>query len=236
MKSDSHEPERFGCGSHADDRLPFLEAGVRIGAFSVLGRQPIATAANRRPVRVVGAGRVGSGSVVGCHCVVYAGAFIGREVCIGDHAVIREDTRIGNRCVIGCMVDLQYNVTIGDDVRILNQTQIAGNSVIGRGTFIGPGVQTANDPHVARFGLDDYQDRGQVGVTIGEYVFIGVGAILLPGVTIGDRAIVAAGAVVTKDVPAGATMLAPGVRAHDVRGYWPAGDSACGAAAFSAGR
>lgn len=234
--NDSHEPERFGCGMHADDRLPFLERGVRIGAFSVLGRQPYATAANRRPVRLVNGGRIGSGSVVGCLCVIYAGVFIGKDVCIGDHAVIREDVRIGDRCVVGAKVDIQYGATIADDVRILNETQIAGGSTIGRGTFIGPGVQTANDPHVARFGLDDYQDRGQIGVTIGEYAFIGVGAILLPGVTIGDRAIVAAGAVVTKDVAAGATMLAPGVRAHDVRGFWPPGDSACGAAAFAVGR
>lgn len=235
--NDSHEPERFGCGMHADDRLPFLERDVRIGAFSVLGRQPYPTAANRRQTRIVGAGRIGSGTVVGCLCVIYAGVFIGRECCVGDHAVIREDVRIGNRCVIGAKVDIQYGATIAEDVRILNETQIAGGSTIGRGTFIGPGVQTANDPHVARFGLDDYQDRGQVGVTIGEYAFIGVGAILLPGVTIGDRAIVAAGAVVTKDVPAGATMMAYGVRAHDVGGFWPPGaDSACAAAAFAIGR
>lgn len=37
-------------------------------------------------------------------------------------------------------------------------------------------------------------------VTIGDYVFIGPRAIILPGVTIGDGAVVAAGAVVTKDV------------------------------------
>lgn len=40
-------------------------------------------------------------------------------------------------------------------------------------------------------------------VTIGDYVFIGPRAIILPGVTIGNRAVVAAGAVVTKDVPEG---------------------------------
>lgn len=37
-------------------------------------------------------------------------------------------------------------------------------------------------------------------VQIGDYVFIGTGAIVLPGVTIGEGAAVAAGAVVTKDV------------------------------------
>lgn len=38
-------------------------------------------------------------------------------------------------------------------------------------------------------------------VTIGNRVFIGYGAIILPGVHIGDDAIVGAGAVVTKDIP-----------------------------------
>ena len=38
-------------------------------------------------------------------------------------------------------------------------------------------------------------------VTIGDNVFVGAGAIILPGVTIGNDVIVGAGAVVTKDVP-----------------------------------
>jgi len=43
-------------------------------------------------------------------------------------------------------------------------------------------------------------------VTIGRNVWIGRGAVLLPGVTIGDHAVVAAGAIVTKDVPAAAVV------------------------------
>lgn len=183
------------------------------GEFCVIGQRPMANAANRRPLddgepKPV---KIGDRTIIGSHCVVYRDVQMGEDCRLGDHATIREGARIGKRCVIGTMVDLQYNVTLADDVRILNQTQIAGGSVIGRGTFIGPGVQTANDPHVAKHGLEDYQDRGQVGVTIGEFVFIGVGAILLPGVKIGDRAIIGAGALVTKDVPLGATVLAPGV-------------------------
>ena len=43
-------------------------------------------------------------------------------------------------------------------------------------------------------------------ISIGRNVWIGGGAIVLPGVTVGDDAIIGAGAVVTKDVPAGATV------------------------------
>lgn len=192
---------------------PFIEPGVYASTHAALGRVPMATAANRRAIRQPTAGRIGTGTVIGDFAVIYAGVFIGADCQIGDHAVIREDTRIGARCVVGTKADIQYGCTIGDDVRILNEVQIAGGSTIGRGSFIGPGTQSANDSQVARHDLADYRDRGQVGITIGEFVFIGAGAILLPGITIGDRAIIAAGAVVTKDVPAGEKWSASGVRA-----------------------
>ena len=44
-------------------------------------------------------------------------------------------------------------------------------------------------------------------MAIGQNVWIGGGAIIMPGVTIGDDAISGAGAVVTRDVPAGATAV-----------------------------
>jgi maltose O-acetyltransferase len=42
-------------------------------------------------------------------------------------------------------------------------------------------------------------------VRIGRNVWIGGGALILPGVSIGDDAVIGAGSVVTRDVPAGAT-------------------------------
>lgn len=43
-------------------------------------------------------------------------------------------------------------------------------------------------------------------IDIRDHVFIGYGAIVLPGVTIGPRAVVAAGSVVTRDVPEGTVV------------------------------
>lgn len=51
-------------------------------------------------------------------------------------------------------------------------------------------------------------------VRIGDRVFIGAGAIVLPGVTIGDDVIVGAGSVVTKDIPSG--TLAAGSPARKI--------------------
>ena len=49
-------------------------------------------------------------------------------------------------------------------------------------------------------------------VRIGNRVFIGYGAIVMPGVTIGDGAVIGAGAVVTRDIPA--DTVAAGVPAR----------------------
>lgn len=77
---------------------------------------------------------------------------------------------------------------------------------IGAGTQVGPGVQilTADHPR-------DPVQRGRMlefgrPVTIGRNVWIGGGALILPGITIGDDAIIGAGSVVTRDVLAGVTM------------------------------
>lgn len=176
---------------------PTIGADVVMGFYNVLGVQPQATAANRRTVRLWPSGDIGSRTVIGSHCVIGAGVMIGEDCRIGDHVNIREGVVIGDRCVIGTKTDLQFECVIGDDVRIFNETQIAGLMRIGNGSFIGPGVVTANDrkidPH-------DYRDHGLAPPVVGEMVFIGAAAVILPGVTIGDNATVAAGSVVTRDV------------------------------------
>lgn len=182
-----------------------------IGAYCVLGVQPISTSANRRAIRSDWpAGHVGSRTIIGHHCVIGAGVEIGEDCRIGDHVNIREGVKIGARCVIGTKVDIQFEAVLGDDVRIFNETQIAGGTRIGSGTFVGPGVVTAND---RRIDAKDYRDKGLTPPVIGERVTIGMAAVILPGVTIGDEATIAAGAVVTKDIPPGVTVIAAGVRA-----------------------
>ena len=58
-------------------------------------------------------------------------------------------------------------------------------------------------------------------IVIGDDVWIGRGALILPGVTIGDGAVVGAGAIVTKDVPA--NTLVTGQPARESRAWDAAG-------------
>jgi maltose O-acetyltransferase len=78
---------------------------------------------------------------------------------------------------------------------------------IGRKTMLGPAVHIYCADHA--HGLDERR-RGlerALPVSIGEEVWIGGNAILLPGVTVGHGAIVGAGAVVTRDVAPGALVV-----------------------------
>src|SRR3990170_4322112 len=54
-------------------------------------------------------------------------------------------------------------------------------------------------------------------IMIGQDVWIGMGAIILPGVTLGDGSIVGAGAVVTSDVPSGAVVSGVPARLAKIR-------------------
>ena len=105
--------------------------------------------------------------------------------------------------------DYGFNIFLGNDV-FLNFNCVILDVVavrIGDGTQIGPGVQllTADhprEPEVRATGAEFGRP-----ITIGRNVWIGGGALILPGVTIGDDAVIGAGSVVTRDVPAGATAL-----------------------------
>ena len=72
---------------------------------------------------------------------------------------------------------------------------------IGDNVLLGPNVQLVTATHP----LNPVERASGLElafpITIGNHVWIGAGAIVLPGVTIGDNVVVGAGSVVTKDVP-----------------------------------
>lgn len=91
--------------------------------------------------------------------------------------------RLGERCVInqGCHLDgRRFAIRVGNDVSIGPDAAI---------------LTLGHDPRSA-----DFADRGGP-VCIGNHVWIGYRAIVLPGVTIGEGAVVGAGSLVSRDVP-----------------------------------
>jgi acetyltransferase-like isoleucine patch superfamily enzyme len=106
---------------------------------------------------------------------------------------------MGERCAVQTttvFTDPQY-------VRLGNNVRLSGCVLFGHDGSV-------NMLAAAYGGLLDHVGR----IDIRDNVFIGHGAIVLPGVTIGPNAIVAAGAVVTKDVPE--NCIAAGVPARPI--------------------
>jgi acetyltransferase-like isoleucine patch superfamily enzyme len=91
----------------------------------------------------------------------------------------------------------------------------ADHITIGNGAAIARGVCIYDSDHHSILDEQGSVLNPPAPVTIGNHVWIGVGAILLKGVTIGDGAVIAAGAVVTQSVPS--RCLAAGNPAKVIR-------------------
>jgi maltose O-acetyltransferase len=105
--------------------------------------------------------------------------------------------------------DYGYNIQLGSGV-FINFGCVFLDVVlidIGDGCQIGPYVQVLTADHPRDPILRQQRLESGRPVRIGANVWIGAGAIILPGVTIGRDAIVGAGSVVTRDVAAGATVV-----------------------------
>ena len=110
-------------------------------------------------------------------------------------------------------VDYGNNIYFGNNCEVnMNCTFLDDNIIrIGDNALIAPNVQiyTAFHPTNAidRFGIPkedgsfEFCKTQTAPVIIGNNVWIGGGAIILPGVTIGNNVVIGAGSVVTKNIP-----------------------------------
>lgn len=114
---------------------------------------------------------------------------------------------------IGCRFYQPKNITIGTGTIIGDHATLDGRArlTIGNHVDIASQVMIYNSEHDIH--SDDMRPIS-APVEIGDYVFIGPRAIILPGVKVGRGAVIAAGAVVTKDVPDRA--IVGGVPAHEI--------------------
>ncbi len=113
---------------------------------------------------------------------------------------------LGRRSVVesyACINNAVGDVTIGDYTRIGLHCTIIGPVNIGNHVNLAQGITvTALNHNFADGELRiDQQGVSTQPVSIGDDVWIGTNAVILPGVTIGKHVVIAAGAVVTKDIP-----------------------------------
>jgi maltose O-acetyltransferase len=126
---------------------------------------------------------------------------------LGEEAHVRPPLYVdyGSNITVGARTFVNYGLTALDVAAV----------TIGEDCQIGPHVQLLTPTHPLE--PEPRRDKLEAArpITVGDNVWIGGGAIVLPGVTIGDNSVIGAGAVVTKDVPA--DVVAVGNPARVVR-------------------
>jgi len=136
---------------------------------------------------------IGADTKVWHFCHVMGGAVIGDRCSLGQNVVVMNGTRVGNNVKIQNNVSIYEGVTLEDDV------------------FCGPSMVFTNviNPrsHVSR--KNEYRPT-----LVRRGASIGANATIVCGSTLGEYAFVGAGAVVARDVPAYALMV--GVPARQI--------------------
>ena len=97
----------------------------------------------------------------------------------------------GHHVHFGSGIYANFNLTLIDD----------GHIYVGDRVLFGPNVIVATSNHPLNANLRRQEMQYNRDVHIGENVWIGSGAIILPGVTIGKNSVIGAGSVVTRDIP-----------------------------------
>lgn len=102
-----------------------------------------------------------------------------------------------------CINNAVGDVTIGDYTRIGIHCTVIGPVCIGNHVNLAQGITVTALNHNFEDTAMKIDEQGITTkpVVIGDDVWIGANAVILPGVTIGRHCVVAAGAVVTKDIP-----------------------------------
>jgi len=101
-------------------------------------------------------------------------------------------------CDYGFNIELGERVFFNFNCVVLDVCKVR----IGSFTLFGPAVQIYTATHPMDAQARRREESGRP-IEIGSDVWVGGGAIILPGVHIGSRAVIGAGSVVTRDVPAG---------------------------------
>ncbi len=136
--------------------------------------------------------------------IVDEGAQIGDGSRIWHWVHICGGARIGERCSFGQNVFVGNKVVIGNNVKIQNNVSVYDNVTLEDDVFCGPSMVFTNvyNPRSAISRKDEYRDT-----LVRRGATLGANCTIVCGTTIGEYAFIGAGAVINRDVPSYALMV-----------------------------
>jgi UDP-2-acetamido-3-amino-2,3-dideoxy-glucuronate N-acetyltransferase len=143
--------------------------------------------------------------------IVDEGATIGDGTRIWHFVHVSPGARIGERCSLGQNVYVGNDVTIGHNVKIQNNVSVYDAVTLEDDVFCGPSMVFTNvyNPRSAVTRKNEYRRT-----LVKRGATLGANCAIVCGCTVGEYAFVGAGAVINRDVPAFALMV--GVPARQV--------------------
>lgn len=129
--------------------------------------------------------------------VVDSDSKIGNKTKIWHFSHIMSNCTIGENCTIGQNVVVSPKVVLGDNVKVQNNVSIYTGVICEDYVFLGPSMVFTNviNPRSAIIRRDEFKST-----LVKKGASIGANATIICGITIGEFAFVGAGAVVTKNV------------------------------------
>jgi UDP-2-acetamido-3-amino-2,3-dideoxy-glucuronate N-acetyltransferase len=136
--------------------------------------------------------------------IIDEGCLIGKGCKIWHFTHIMKDCVIGEGCNLGQNVVVSPQVTLGKNVKVQNNVSIYTGVICEDDVFLGPSMVFTNvvNPRSHILRRDQYRQT-----LVKRGASIGANATIICGHTIGEFAFIGAGAVVTKDVPAYALIV-----------------------------
>lgn len=136
--------------------------------------------------------------------IVDEGAQIGEGTCVWHWVHVCGGARIGERCSLGQNVFVGNKVAIGNNVKIQNNVSVYDNVTLEDDVFCGPSMVFTNvyNPRSAVSRKDEYRNT-----LVKRGATLGANCTIVCGVTVGEYAFIGAGAVINRDVKPYALMV-----------------------------
>ena len=136
--------------------------------------------------------------------IIDQGAQIGIDTHIWHWVHVSSGAQIGDRCSLGQNVYVGNRVTIGNNVKIQNNVSVYDNVTLEDDVFCGPSMVFTNvyNPRAVVSRKEEYRNT-----LVKRGATLGANCTIVCGVTIGEYAFIGAGAVVNQDVPPYALMV-----------------------------